>query len=108
MPFWQQLLILIIGAVLQLAVLGFLGQAIIAFWDASKKRQKTDIAISTQFQRAYGEFKEGSKLWRTFYRRTYIPGKYPELSIPEDVRWELLKSATAAESRLETILERLS
>jgi hypothetical protein len=108
MSFWQQMLILIIGAALQLAVLGFLGQAIIAYWDARKKRQETDIAISTQFQQIYGEFKEGSKLWRTFYRHTNIQGKYPELSFPEDIRWELLKSATAAESRLEAILVKIA
>src|SRR5215208_981645 len=107
MTFWQQMLILIIGAVLQVAVLGFIGQRIVAYWDARKKRQETDIAISTQLQQVYGEFKEGSKLWRTFYRKTYY-GKYPELEIPEDVRWESLKSATAAESSLEAILVKLA
>jgi hypothetical protein len=116
----QQVFIEIIRAQLTLVLLSvtwFLGQRIIAHWDIVKKRQEFDIAISNEFYRLYGEFKELTKLWRVFYRKTNadrIPklrrykSKYEALSFPEDVQWELLRRATAAESELEAVLVKLA
>lgn len=116
----QQMSSEITNTALLLLVLLFtwgVGQRIITYWDKVKKRQEFDIATSQEFHRLYGEFKEVTKLWRVVYRRTNadrIPElrrykrKYEALSFPEDVRWELLRRAIAAESELEAVLVKLA
>jgi YesN/AraC family two-component response regulator len=78
------------------------GQRIIAYWDIRKKRQEFDIATTIQFQQLYGEFKEVSKMWKLFLSATNH-----NLTFPEHTRWELLKRATAAESKAEAIVVKL-
>jgi hypothetical protein len=122
----QWVFIEIIRALLTLVLLfvtWFLGLRIIAHWDIVKKRQEFDIqfdiATSNEFYRLYGAFKELTKLWRVVYRKTNadrIPNllrykyksKYEALSFPEDIRWALLRRATAAESELEAVLVKLA
>lgn len=92
------------------------GQRIIAYWDKVKKRQEFDVATSKEFHRLYGEFKQLTKLWRTFYRTTHkdfaaqYKKKYDGLSFPAeaDVRRELLRRATAAESELEAVMIKIA
>jgi hypothetical protein len=43
----------------------FVGQRIVAYWDLKEKRQEVDLALATQFQHLYGDFKQISRLWRS-------------------------------------------
>jgi hypothetical protein len=96
--------------VLALALL--VGQRIITYWDKVKKRQELDLATSKEFHKIYGEFKELTKLWVVLYRKTHFDQykslAFPEESFPEEVRWELLRRAAAAESELESVLIKLA
>jgi hypothetical protein len=85
----------------------FVGYRIIARWDKRKKQQELDIAISTQFQQLFGEFKEISKLWEVFYNQRY-QNQNKSLDLPAQKWEELLKRATTAESKLEAILVKLA
>jgi hypothetical protein len=115
MSFWESVLlegIKTLFAASLLLLTWFLGQRIITYWDLRKKRQEIDLQISTQFQELYGEFKEVTKLWRVFFKKTYddedSKNKYKDLLFPEDLRWELLERAVAAENRLDAILVKLA
>jgi hypothetical protein len=110
MTFVEQLWIEVIKAgfgLLLLVVTWVLGQRIIAFWDKRKKQQELDIAISTQFQQLFGEFKEISKLWEVFYRQRN-QNRNKSLDLPAQTRGALLERATTAESKLEAILVKLA
>ena len=89
-------------ALILLLITWLAGQRIIAFWDIRKKRQEFDITTATQFHQLYGEFKEISKLWKL-----YLNADKHSLTFPEHTRWELLKRATAAESKAEAITVKL-
>jgi hypothetical protein len=106
MSFGDSLLLELIksGFALVLLVItwGF-GQSIIAIWDVRKKQRELDIATAAQFQQLYGEFKEIGRLWKIHKRR-----EDATLTYPENTRWELLKRAIAAESKVEAILVKLS
>jgi len=117
MPFWDSPTILLevikgLVAASLLLLTWFVGQRIITFWDLQKKRQEIDLQISTQFQELYGEFKEVTKLWRVFFKKTYddkySKDKYKDLPFPDDLRWELLTRAVAAENKLDAILIKLA
>lgn len=107
-------------AVLSLGLLAlgwFLGQRVVAYWDVKKKRSELDMAAAQRFFELYGEFKAINRLWNTF-----CFNKHPELSqknraagktlieIPDadEVRWELLKRAAAAESGVESLVLKLA
>lgn len=107
MEFWNYIkpeLIKTAFAFLTLAFGWFIGQRIIAFWDIRKKRQELDIGTATQFHKLYGEFKEVSRLWRTF---TYT-GRGKKLTFTKTVPLELLRRAAAAEGGVEAIIVKLA
>jgi hypothetical protein len=106
MPFGDSVLLELIKsgfALVLLAITWGFGQSIIAIWDVRKKQRELDIATTAQFQQLYGEFKEIGRLWKIYKRREDATMTYPE-----NTRWELLKRAIAAESKIEAILVKLS
>jgi hypothetical protein len=98
---WLELFKAMLAAVLLLATWG-IGQQIIAFWDIQKKRREFDLAAEMRFQELYGEFKLVSKLWR--FTTNYADKGLP---FPSGLRWQLAERATAAESRLESLILKL-
>lgn len=79
------------------------GQAIVASWQMRNKRRELDIETSLQFQQMYGEFKDIWRIWKVLRGNKAV-----DLLIPEDARFELLKRATAAESKVEAIVVKLA
>lgn len=90
---------------LLLALGWFVGQRIIAFWDIRKKRQEIDFETAKQFHQLYGEFKEVSRLWRTF---CFTGERSRRLEFPPHFHFELLRRATAAEGGVEGIIVKLA
>lgn len=100
-----------------LIVTWLLGQRIIAYWDDRKKRNEMDIAAGHRFFELYGEFKAINRLWNIFCNNTHpklMEGNRAKgdkvITIPEanEVRWELLKRAAAAESGVESLVLKLA
>jgi hypothetical protein len=106
MPFWDSFQLEVIKTALALIVVAvgwLVGQRIITYWDLKKKRQEFDISTANEFHKLYGEFKEVSRLWRSFH---FTGGK--TVPFPEGTRLELLKRATASEGGIEAIIVKLS
>lgn len=80
----------------------FIGQRIIAHWDTRKKRQEFDISTSAQFQQIYGEAKQINRLWRIYVK------KRNENGYSESLVSELLQRAVVVESKMESIIVKLS
>lgn len=89
-------------SLLLLAAGWLIGERIIAGWDLRKKRQELDIASAVEFQQLYGELKAVGRAWREYRRRA------AHLSPPQNVEWQLLSSAIAAESKYEAVVIKLS
>ena len=85
-------------SLLLLAAGWLIGERIIAGWDLRKKRQELDIASAVEFQQLYGELKAVGRAWREYRRRA------AHLSPPQNVEWQLLSSAIAAESKYEAVV----
>ena len=105
--FGQQLLIELIRAVITalftFAVLFVIGTLTVAMWDRRKKYQEIDIELYNQFQERQGEFYEVTKLWRAYYKKVYEGNDEKD----KDREEELLQRASAAESKVEIIINRL-
>ena len=101
-----ELLKAVFTAVFTLIVLFVVGQRIIFIWDQRKKYQELDNATYIQFQELQGEFYEITKVWRAFYRRTHNQ-KYKALDFNENTQVELFKRASAAESKVDVMINKL-
>jgi hypothetical protein len=106
--FNQQVLIELMRAVFTalftFAVLFVIGTLTVAMWDRRKKYQEIDIEMYNQFQERQGEFYEVTKLWRAYYDKVYKDNKD---EIDKDREEELLQRASAAESKVEIIINTL-
>jgi len=112
MPFEQQLIVEGIRAavaVLALLLTWRFGQPIIARWDMRKKRRELDLALSNDFQRLFGEYKEIWRLWKAHYEATKPTSKQTIGAAAVDTtRWELFARAAAAEGRVEAVFMKLA
>jgi hypothetical protein len=75
-----------------------IGHRIVAWWEQRKKLREMDLALATQFQQLFGEFKEIWRLWKEQRRKPsadYVASK------------DLLVRACSAEAGLEAILLKL-
>jgi hypothetical protein len=104
MGFWQELAVELIGAAFTLIVGWVVGERIVARWDLKKKQQELDITIAQEFHRLYGEFKDVSRLWRTYK----YDGSKPNIELPKETPVELIRRASAAEGGVEAIMVKLS
>lgn len=69
MGFGDTVIIEVIKTAFSLALLGvtwFVGQRVIYYWDVKRKAREADLAIATQFQQLFGEFKEVWRVWKAF------------------------------------------
>ena len=102
---WQTLqsILQTVNPYLVLAITWFIGQRVVTSWDIRKKRLELDIAAATQFQQLYGEIKEIMRLWRIATKKTD-----QLISLPTDIRWQLLARATSVEGKFEAIAMKLA
>jgi hypothetical protein len=80
-----------------------IGQGIVASWQMRNKRRELEIASALVLQQMYGEFKD---IWRVWKVVKGAP-KYG-LTLPTDARFDLLRRATAAESKVEALVVKLA
>jgi hypothetical protein len=78
------------------------GQRVLSFWEAKKKRKELDIALVVQFQNLYGEYKIVWRLWKIFQASDHV------FSSPDHTRWNLIERATRAEGSIEAMLLKLA
>src|SRR5436309_2208292 len=89
-------------AVLALAVTFGFGQFVISYWQMKNKRKELDILAATQFQQVYGEYKEIWRQWKVFQDQDRA-----KFGAGDNVWWQLIARATAAEAKVEAIMVKL-
>lgn len=106
LEFWNEVLLELIKTLLSGAIVGmgwFVGQRMVAYWDERKKQQELDLTAAREFHSLYGEFKDVSRLWRIV--KYEGPDKK---SLSSDTRSDLLRRASSAEGRIESMIVKLS
>ncbi len=88
------------GAALAAVLAWLLGNRISAWWSVWQKRRESALAAATEFSRLYSEFFSIWKLWNY--------SLHEDAKAPNDLRWELLTKAAAAEAGVEALLVRLT
>jgi hypothetical protein len=109
-PFEQQLLIEGIRATVAFLILvttWLFGQPILGKWELRKKRRELDFALSSEFQRLFGEYKEIWRLWKAHYESCQLPHQRP-IEMDDSARWDLFRRSAAAEGRVEAIFVKLA
>jgi hypothetical protein len=102
-PPYNPWLMEVFKAVLVVTGTVIIGQAIVASWQMRNKRRELEIASALVLQQMYGEFKD---IWRAWKIVKNAP-RYG-LTPPGDPRFDLLKRATAAESKVEALVVKLA
>ena len=92
----------IVSASILLGLTWAVGNRVAARWNLYQKQWELDRSAARDFQLLYGEFFALWKMWNFVYRS-------PETDSDRSARrWEVLKRASDAEGKLESLLVRLS
>jgi hypothetical protein len=101
----NDLLKLVVGAILASALAWLLGAPIAYRWDDLKRQRESDLAARNEFYRLYGEFFTTWKLWNTYKGRS---SKTAITSAPDHMQWSLLMQAEKAEGGFEALLVKMA
>jgi len=99
---WIKTFIPLLSTLVSLLLAWFVGNRISVTWAIRQKQREFQLTTRADFYRSYGEFFSIWKLWN-FYKRnaTKVP-------FPENVHWEVLQRACAAEAAVEGLLVRVA
>jgi hypothetical protein len=89
--------------VLGLLLTWFIGLNITTRWNIRQKQRELDLSAVEQFRNLYGEFLTVYRLWLTT-----LKDDTKDDSLKETTRWDLLKRASDAEGKVESLLMKLA
>jgi hypothetical protein len=99
-------LLKIISPLVALLLTWFVGTKILHNWEIRKKKKESDISITSEFYKLYGDFTSVWRLWKVHHDNYANKASLSEKSLEN--YWELLKRSSDVEGGMESIFVKLA